>query len=625
VERRRIYDIINVLESLGCVHREAKNVYAWNTIKHLEEKLAELKENSAKVVCGPRESSASAAAAASTVHRGPGSLPLQPREMDLNARNVFESGGFTRSAAAFPEMLEKPASGNRKEKSLGILCQRFVQLFLLAENHIVGLDEAATVLSDGTTLPPAHEPLSKDASAKILKTKVRRLYDIANVLTSLCLIEKVSSRTRKPCFRWIGADENNALETLRGEPRHPSAETTAPGSASRPTNSASKAALPPLKRHLSSIDGSFSAGSVAGPIGNRGPKRRKAAAAARKPASLPSPNAVEEHLPTEYATMWKQFVTYAQSHGNINPLEAAAAIANATKAASAAARSESVPAAVPANGEADRSSAALPSLPARRMRLPSSSPVSLDDGDVDDSMPLLTPLSTQPGVAANVELKECKAESGDVTSPVKEVAERGLSGGGFAHSTPKRLMAAQQLSALSRTCARPETSSAALSPPRAPLGPSESGDAGENGFAREGKVGAAHNAESKRTPSADGEALDKPDAVARTPVPPSMAHADMYRYATSQEAIDEYMSQARDAGPEYERAANKWLSSIREWQSMWGPFSRNHSHAQSVAPSPVTPAALSNAHSTTTPETKKARADGPSDTRRSNLANGNEA
>lgn len=40
--------------------------------------------------------------------------------------------------------------------------------------------------------------------------KVRRLYDIANVLRSLKLIEKVhvaEERGRKPAFEWVGLDD----------------------------------------------------------------------------------------------------------------------------------------------------------------------------------------------------------------------------------------------------------------------------------------------------------------------------------------------------------------------------------------------------------------------------------
>jgi transcription factor E2F7/8 len=38
-----------------------------------------------------------------------------------------------------------------------------------------------------------------------LKTKIRRLYDIANVLQSIGLIEKTNhTLNKKPAFRWIG-------------------------------------------------------------------------------------------------------------------------------------------------------------------------------------------------------------------------------------------------------------------------------------------------------------------------------------------------------------------------------------------------------------------------------------
>lgn len=48
--------------------------------------------------------------------------------------------------------------------------------------------------------------------------KVRRLYDIANVLTSLNLIKKVhmsEEKGRKPAFKWLGpVDFNSASKKL---------------------------------------------------------------------------------------------------------------------------------------------------------------------------------------------------------------------------------------------------------------------------------------------------------------------------------------------------------------------------------------------------------------------------
>lgn len=49
-----------------------------------------------------------------------------------------------------------------------------------------------------------------DCFCSFLLAKVRRLYDIANVLTSLGLIKKVhvtEERGRKPAFKWIGPVE----------------------------------------------------------------------------------------------------------------------------------------------------------------------------------------------------------------------------------------------------------------------------------------------------------------------------------------------------------------------------------------------------------------------------------
>lgn len=64
------------------------------------------------------------------------------------------------------------------EKSLGLLTQNFVKLFLTVEVDMISLDEAAKFL-----LGEGHEESN-------MKTEVRTLYDIANVLSSLKLTEK---------------------------------------------------------------------------------------------------------------------------------------------------------------------------------------------------------------------------------------------------------------------------------------------------------------------------------------------------------------------------------------------------------------------------------------------------
>ncbi len=65
----------------------------------------------------------------------------------------------------------------KKPKSLGILCQGFIRQFM-SWKSVITLEQAARQFSSG-----------KIDESKI-KTKVRRLYDIANVLASLKLIKK---------------------------------------------------------------------------------------------------------------------------------------------------------------------------------------------------------------------------------------------------------------------------------------------------------------------------------------------------------------------------------------------------------------------------------------------------
>lgn len=207
VERRRIYDIMNVLESLHMVSRSAKNRYAWHGRTKLAQTLAILKQVGEDQKYGQQMQQ------------------IRQRLTD----DMFELGWKEKENEAvvevdheeqaqkelffveLPGMEFKAASVNsRKDKSLRVMSQKFIMLFLVSNPRVVSLDVAAKILI-GEDQDPCQDKNK-------YKTKVRRLYDIANVLRSLKLIEKVhvtEQRGRKPAFEWVGPEEFPPVKELK--------------------------------------------------------------------------------------------------------------------------------------------------------------------------------------------------------------------------------------------------------------------------------------------------------------------------------------------------------------------------------------------------------------------------
>ncbi|KAK6738160.1 hypothetical protein RB195_020334 [Necator americanus] len=272
VEKRRIYDIVNVMEALDAMSKTNKSYYRWHGLEGLPKLMADLQKEAVEERLPERVLRVEQAMCSFT-ELSPGSRKAGTKEIVgtlIGEDDAPSSSNLSCDHNNSFQSSEKRSRVDGRDRqgrnSLAQLCRRFLMVLLSNPKNTrrVSLDVASTVLiKDPET--EGFEPPSR--------SRCRRLYDIANVLVALGLIKKVHYLfgTKKiPLFVYCGPepDENSKFDV------NACIERLLASSASTPLTPQMKATTAAMQQSLSLGKRSNSEANLRVPISQKMPRLR---------------------------------------------------------------------------------------------------------------------------------------------------------------------------------------------------------------------------------------------------------------------------------------------------------------------------------------------------------------
>ncbi|KAL3994095.1 E2F/DP winged-helix DNA-binding domain family protein [Acanthocheilonema viteae] len=215
VEKRRIYDVVNVMEALGAMKKSHKSFYTWEGLDNLPSILYKLKieaEEEAvyeKVVMTQHVMTRfmEVPNVNENANESPdGAGPSQtPDDNDISAAEQSNLSGNNDTGSVSSKQSgskKKESKRQRGLNSLTYLCKYFFKILIAGldyePDYKVSLDVASTILIKDPEIDGCKPPD---------RSRCRRIYDVANVLISLGLIERrmFTFGTKKiPLFVYCG-------------------------------------------------------------------------------------------------------------------------------------------------------------------------------------------------------------------------------------------------------------------------------------------------------------------------------------------------------------------------------------------------------------------------------------